>query len=93
MEPVSTGQHKITQNRQSTAIKQQRLGVILCFFVAIASLSLTLWGVIGFLVWRLNWCNKPVKWVVLPFKSSLATIKQVSNRYMNTFQNLIKQKE
>ena len=48
--------------------------------VAIASLCVTLWAVFGIFGPEIVWLQKPVKWVVLPFKSSLATIKQVSNR-------------
>ena len=48
--------------------------------VAIASLCVTLWA--GFKIFgpEIELVKKPVKCVVLPFKSSLTTIKQVSNR-------------
>ena len=48
--------------------------------VSISSLCVTLLAVFGIFGPETVWLQKPVKWVVLPFKSSLAFIKQVSNR-------------
>ena len=48
--------------------------------VSIASLCVTLWAILGIFGPEIVWLQKPVKWVVLPLKSSLATIKQVLNR-------------